>query len=1300
MNENFLLYNSNISSKNKSKEICIIPYQKNKMKIIINNSQYFILDPIQYNISNLMMLIDLEKIYKIEKEFQNPNNTEEDGLNRIEFIKILKKEINFTDPTTEINLVYGLYKLFSEIDLSGDGVMQWSEFTQFMIDRVEGENNEDNNNEEVKKEKEMIKYKRYCISKKVIDYNIHKTEIIQAIFYSKINKLLVCDYNSKIIKFYNPRTGKCECNFCLEKFFKDIQNEEEKNKKQKDKIYNNNNNNKNIIKEDKYKNLTFCILHMAINNKNILGVCLSNFKIIFLNFNTDFKCDLLYQFHTNILQKKIWFLKNHDIWLTSGRKSEKNFYYVYELDIDFIKDISNKYICQYNEGHWYRNYFFNNPQDIKHPDYNKGHTNEVLDVIEINKPQLILTACMDGKIRLFNLYDKEFIKIWNTNNYGIRNLNYAVNVEVNGLILSIGFEYYINIYSTDLSLDDAFKGKLEGHTAPVVALKVLADSYMCVSVDEEANVKIWDLKNRLCLQTILYEKKNIKIQGLCYIKKYNRFCIYGNKMIFYDQKYNEIINNNNNKNNNDEENTNYPIQCEFNKYHMNFYISTLKEIRVYSTMNGTLIHIFRKFMDQNRFNNLNTKIKCFCFDYQHRLIYIGFNNGTVQQFNAGNGSLIKSINEYEVEKNGLTFIKTHHTNEVTDMFLFWKKDIKNYDFILTTCGLDGKIFMYNENNPEESIKLRGIYNSHKIKEKNCEILCMDFSRRYNNFATGSTNGIINIWDFEMCKMNETNIIKNYKPINYNVICIKFCDPFPVLSAAYSNGEIFLWGTLPNRQLSGQCFFKTMNFFFKENVCNMLKINCLKYIYSDKFIINKDDIIDNDVENNKKIFNENFPNEIFEIDDKFYNNNDSNEKGNYLLLGDIKGNLKILNLSNIFSYFNITILNESNILSNFNLLKTEEIKAESSLIHNLLKNKTFLNNNNKFTSPYPNLLLFEKKIHSNEILHINIATENPFTFTTVSKDNTILIFNDKLNIIGEIYTGSNNKYVTKPWNFKLDWDFLKREEMEEFLEICDDINLDLNLILKPYFKNKNIDNENHKIDNNNIDNNIDDNINNDNNMNNDNIFKTGIPNIKKKRFVKIQKKNEKKETDNSNDENNNLNLSMEGKYIQEIKKNLDEEFYNPQSEKIGMNEICKNVIDNMIEGKDITDLFQLPTLIMKKNNTINKSSSTKEIFNKNLNKRKNELFSIKFIKNKNNNLDNNNNIKNKLFLPLIKHEYKTKVGMKFKHGETEKILNYEYYQNSYKESLRLKKNESVAALRANYKNMWNYVKKYQNENVKK
>ena len=43
------------------------------------------------------------------------------------------------------------------------------------------------------------------------------------------------------------------------------------------------------------------------------------------------------------------------------------------------------------------------------PNYNKGHQDELLDVIEITKPMLILTACMDGKIRLFNLNDKEYL---------------------------------------------------------------------------------------------------------------------------------------------------------------------------------------------------------------------------------------------------------------------------------------------------------------------------------------------------------------------------------------------------------------------------------------------------------------------------------------------------------------------------------------------------------------------------------------------------------------------------------------------------------------------------------------------------------------------------------------------------------------------------------------------------------------------------------------------------------------------------------------------------------------------------
>ena len=36
-----------------------------------------------------------------------------------------------------------------------------------------------------------------------------------------------------------------------------------------------------------------------------------------------------------------------------------------------------------------------------------------MDVIEIAKPKMIVTACMDGKIRLIDVGDRDVVKVWN-----------------------------------------------------------------------------------------------------------------------------------------------------------------------------------------------------------------------------------------------------------------------------------------------------------------------------------------------------------------------------------------------------------------------------------------------------------------------------------------------------------------------------------------------------------------------------------------------------------------------------------------------------------------------------------------------------------------------------------------------------------------------------------------------------------------------------------------------------------------------------------------------------------------------
>ena len=1264
-----------------SLDVKIIPYHNNTMKIIYND-KYFILEPNRYNINALMMLIDIKKINKIEERFlQTP-----DGLDRLTFIKLLRQELptNPSDPYDEINMVYGLYKLFCEIDLSGDKCMQWSEFTQFIIDRVEGEDDSsDPNDMKSAKEKEMLKYKRYMISEKVKDYNIHKKDVITGVFHQKIDKLLVSEYDSKIIKVYNPRSGKCDLNFDIENYFQQKMIEEEKerkgitSKKQKFNI-------------ELVKSLTFSVLSMCISPMNIVAVCLSNNKICFFTFTQDLKANCIYEMQTSTLQKRVWYLKEHGVWMSTGRKHDNDrFFHLYELDIEFEKN-GNRIECLYNKGHWYRNAFFENPTDPTSPHVNKGHKDEIIDVIEISKPMLVLTACMDGKIRLFNINDKEFIKVWKAHEGGIRSLAFNPHLETNGLILSTGFEYHINIFATDLSLDDAYKGKLEGHFAPVVSVTFLSDSYMCASVDEDAVVKIWDTRIRQCLQSISCDKKNIVVNRLLYMKKYNRFVIYGSKMIFYDPKYTESEINRQTR---EQSAINYPIQCEFNNYYMQFYVSTMKDLRIYSAVNGQLVSVFKKFIEQERFDNADTKIRTFCFDYRHRLIYFGFSNGTVQQFNAGNASLIKPINEFEIEKDGITTIKTHHTKDVTSMFVFYNNPEvqENADFILVTTSLDSLVNMYNENDPETSTKLRGIRNSHKIGDKVNEILCMDFSRRYNKFATGSIDGLVVVWDFELTKMEDLYYVKSYRPGSFNAMLVKFIDPFPVLVVAYSNSDLYFWGVKPSSRYRGECFFRCKNYLIKESGFFPVQVTSMMFLYHDN--INIAATTTSMHVQHEKEFNMHLPKDI-EIDDDIYHNNalrvnsEHPKHKAYLILGDQKGWLKCIDVLPVLNKFKMEICDESKIQSSLNIMKKEEINAESSLMFNYQKDKEFICG---FTSLYCNLIHYENHIHNDEVTYLSLVQE-PISFISVSKDQHVKIWSLSMEILGEFYTGANTDEVClAEWKFNVNWEKLKKTEMEEFLnEIVNEIDMDMSFLL-PAKKSDYLppssshdDDGGVRKDEPHIQSPIE--------IIQSELFKTNVPKIKKKRFKKIELK---KEGGNRYDDDNRINESYEGRFIQDMKRKIDDMFVK-QGEEVGMNEMSKNVIDNVVGGKDIMELFQPPTLnananvpLMKKAN----SQSMKMLLPKvNVNGKerdeRKELFSEKFIKKV------DDNVRDTLILPLIKHEFKSNENVKFKQGETEKILSFEYYTNSYKACCRIKQGlEPIEALRKNYKLMWNFVDGY-------
>ena len=177
------------------------------------------------------------------------------------------------------------------------------------------------------------------------------------------------------------------------------------------------------------------------------------------------------------------------------------------------------------------------------------------------------------------------------------------------------------------------------------------------------------------------------------------------------------------------------------------------------------------------------------------------------------------------------------------------------------------------------------------------------------------------------------------------------------------------------------------------------------------------------------------------------------------------------------------------------------------------------------------------------------------------------------------------------------------------------------------------------------------------------------------------------------ENEILNESYEGRYIREMNNEIEEGFAK-KGEEIGMNEMCNNVIDNIIEGKEINELFN-PTVQYRKSykhlNTKLPKVNNMSIIKEEDKKVNNGLFSEKFIK------PHKKNYKSLLILPLLNHKFKSNANVKFKQGETEKILAFEYYQNSYKQCVKMNHSqEPLNSIRANYKLMWRNVDSFLNK----
>ena len=1167
-------------SSKKNEKIFIVPFKKIYLKIF-KGDNYYLLDRLKYDVNTIMMLLDLNRINKLADFYKDYP----DGIEKIKFVEFLKKELpcDYNDPMDETNLVYGLYKFFCEVDFNGDGHMQWEEFTQFIIDTVEGDKdakvseNDEDKNAKIFDEKAMIKYKRYNVSEKLKDNLTHKNDVTNGVFISKIDLIVFSEYGQKVFKIYTPKTGKSIASIELD----DLLNSNPKSSSQKDdrflsqklSVPKKSGGGGNLLNP---KNIGYSILFLT-QYQSIIAVCLSDKRILFFYFASMERIELIYEIQLPVLEKRIWYLPNHKMWLSSGCKLEKFSYFTLnELDID-IKIKNQKFEYKVNKGHPYRRNFCD-----KFP-----HRGEIMDVIEIAKPKMIVTASMDGKIRLIDVGDRDVVKVWNQHTLGVRSLDYNPLIDNVGYVLSVGFEYYINVYCTDLSIDEAFKGKLEGHSAPVVSCKFLSESYMAVSVDEEGNVRIWDTKSRLCLQTIETPKKNFLISGILNLSKYNKFVVYGNKIMYYDAKYREE----DHIQSNDVVDENYPIKVDFNKYYQQFFITTFRDVRVY-TKDGNLYKMYKKLITNEHFET-DVKIKSFIFEDNYRKFYVGFSNGAIMQFNAGNGSLIKPVNEIEIEKDGIQSYIYSHTKEITSMYFYNDDDNDNENLILLSTSYDSLINVYDESNPEETEKLRSIKGGHTLRGKSLEINCLDFSNQLYLFATGSTDSLVVVWNFELSKIEDILFLQGNKLDKFNVNHVKFLDPYPLIAVAYSEGSVYIWGT-KDQNIRGNCLLRMRNYAknfkkiepFAVKYMNTIKcelknmetnLTLLKFFDEESPFMNpnkpyippkaKNKENENEKEKNKEneknndenhdeeinldIIDNKYKKEIF--DDKITpenydlttDNNNELVQRYLLLLGDILGNIKVLDLMGLIKKYKINVPQKASIKSSFNILKKDDVNAETILNHNI--SPTEERNLPKYTNLYLNVIKKEFKAHNDEVNCITILYE-PLSFVTCSKDKFVKIWDincECLGVISPFIKINKNDKRFPEWNFKINEEKILEDEINEVVGIFEKVGA--RKILKGSKEDREIEHMN--VEERNINNN-----------------KVERKEERKKSNRSFADKKEEKKGDYF-DEKNAYGEGYEKYYAQDKQNQIEGMINGENIPKVGINQLTVDAIKNMVDTKE-------------------------------------------------------------------------------------------------------------------------------------
>lgn len=630
---------------------------------------------------DLLNLLKQDKLSQIENYFRKRPK----GLRLDEFIYIIFKyfEFDYSDKKLKELLCLKLIELFKEIDINDDHSLEWSEFSNHIIQlsSVNRNNTERDNILPFKPAESKIKLK----FSKTADTNIEKL-----LYYPKKSTLFIVEQNSpKFLMFdvndgTNPLSTKSKANEWS------LLHEQVAHKKPITNL--------ELFNDPKDLSLTLatCSVDLSINFWNLEGT--PKLK------NTIFVPEI-----TQVMRYYQESVTSNALLFTGGNDASIRIY-----DMCNFKDKASL-PC------W-------NPF-VKLDNKQRGHSGPISDLLSIKEHSMLASSGLDGRICLWDINKEKFLKFLN-NETKLKSISSLAWIKDLSTLLSGGIDHEIHVYNTYVT-EKIYS--IKGHMNPISQVKWLEDTYEVFSADVAGVVKVWDYRNWQCLQTFNLSKGITSMQVGATSKNKKRFFVGGKNLYSFvtDEPKNEMLT--------DE---NIAVEVLYNP-EFKFVVTVHGGlVKVWNIRTGKLINIHKNLLSDdicafcfdNRLRKFfvsgykgglkafNLQTGAFIKDYtdekpgslitkvlycttknqnnqQMQYLICGYENGTVQFIDDDNqGSYNKVLCEIKFHKRRITHLKLFKDSEEFGNFLISACEDNTIVFTkIDRCRLDTIIYVDRPN---------------------------------------------------------------------------------------------------------------------------------------------------------------------------------------------------------------------------------------------------------------------------------------------------------------------------------------------------------------------------------------------------------------------------------------------------------------------------------------------------------------------------------------------------------------------------------------------------------------------------